>query len=1813
MNEGNLISLIHSSSPPLVKFLTILKASSSKSQILFGFSIFFKLYGFLILSSNCCYKSTLNSSLIKFTSLLRKLTLFDLYTRNINFVGYIIISVGLIIIQISIVFYLLLFFRKMEKKKKLGEIVKIPQFPKIIYYFHILFSQHILEHFILIILIWTNPKIENSNSFYTQDDNYKKYFNNKLFQNEQKNSFVVIFFFVLNLFGYLFEVLICCYIYPILNSPFFTTNSPMRFRHNSFFIFGLISQLFLSFHFAEIYLSETKLKVYHIITFFSLLIIITVYIWENLKNAEIKTKIYYLFTLMLFFILTSLIIEIFVSLSDYTLTNPMILYIFLIKLFVGSLFFLLLHYTKDKIMHNLCVKTLFNVYEDSTLLNNTHIESFYYLIEKLLPFSYIDPYKKTNSNNSICDTISIIINHEKSCKNEECKCHSINIIPNNCTDNTKFKNHLVKRIGFLIETSFIKINYTTRNNYMQVIFLSEYFFVFRKNAFMAYSITHSFLNYNYKRLSSTQLIMLYTLQYNYIKWFLDSYYKHDSFLKFNYVVKDEQFSNQFNTMLIDYCQNNIDLINLKESIESSIKIDCFEGTTDIRKISSKSLTNITNQVIFEYYKKQFLLYKKIKHKAKKFQYNKKSYSYYFKICIFFQIFSSKIPKYILQKFSLISQNKESFTGVSYNEIKEKFDQYLTKMFNKGEDKNHYIILKCNKGIRIKSISVGLCNTLNFVYPNIINEKLDSIFPSYLKDIHKRAIFGYLSENKNNFCFSKKTFIFDFQMNAIPCRVKAAVFPHLSKNLLIICEIILLERDYNILSILVDQFYDTLAISKSMEKNLSITMEIIKKYEINLLEIFDIGGNFIPKIFRGFIKKSQAYSKKLLNNINAMFGRYFYSVKHANDEGNANYLYDNKKIRIKECAEAVKIEKIKQSKVVEKKRSIVFQNLRNILTQYSETELKDDMRMKFSEMYTKFKQATLLADNNEEDLLYTIKITGEMVFNYPLFIIEMKLAQKNIDAFTISSCSQSSTKKSKFGSTRLFAKSYSSSRLPMFELDDIEKSKFLDNKLKKTGSYLENNKKSSFSRGVDLTPKLSCPQTPKNINVKPIETTMSITFENMVNKNQIKQTPLKIDGIHRTSLVIETHKKRIDKGTIITKGSVLIISIFVIILLVISIYLFVMHSGFFQRISLLVDCIFSNYFQRDKLALMISSFYTFTSHLVGTVVTEYDLSVYLSNCKNSTTRLEESFSIFYSFYKKYNVLANKNYSEILNEYEYKKIVLNFNQISYYSDYASEIYHLLYTGLKFINEEKDEKKLISDVSLLFKYSFLSTPNKEVQTNLGRILYYMLENGNKLYSNVIEKIDVRLNEDLENTLNSLFLQNLLCEGILVVGFSLSFIYTFILLFKYNKIIFHLLVSIFLIQEGGQEVKLNINLMTTQSLTLFVNLLKNFNFENYLQFKKRKVEITNQKPSGKMISSTTGTDQVSLSTLNNTNSQNLNSCASIQQTNKGLLSNSRISGRSTNSISLLQKLNNNNINPNLIPKRYQSNTKYPPNVTISPSLFELKYFKIITIFKAISICLFILCLIFCVIRYYLCFFYIKDIRLTKNYFLFLSGKYAITTIVFNSIRKCMHTSNTYLSEVDQFSNWLEIIDSSSNLIESSSYKFPLTNQFLEQNKMKMSDKKINLNLICGDSQICINELKLGNQNNYCNDGVDLGLKTILQKFTQIISELGRISNEDINLKYITDYVKNNKLSTLESTVEFIIQQVQVSLYDCFQADHTNLRKTKERNMRIVNFTTIILGLGFIVAAVILINVVIKNMFEIVFFGTKKTKLLLKELYTEG
>ena len=140
-----------------------------------------------------------------------------------------------------------------------------------------------------------------------------------------------------------------------------------------------------------------------------------------------------------------------------------------------------------------CEHSIFNIHYGLGESKKIDFESFFYLLEKLFLFNKATSEK---DKNCLCAILSAILFHIKTCQIEYCKCKHLILIPQKYQKKEILKIILLKRIGFIIETSFIKINYTLRNNFELTLLLSEYFFLIKKNYFMAYSILHSYFLMN---------------------------------------------------------------------------------------------------------------------------------------------------------------------------------------------------------------------------------------------------------------------------------------------------------------------------------------------------------------------------------------------------------------------------------------------------------------------------------------------------------------------------------------------------------------------------------------------------------------------------------------------------------------------------------------------------------------------------------------------------------------------------------------------------------------------------------------------------------------------------------------------------------------------------------------------------------------------------------------------------------------------------------------------------------------------------------------------------------------------------------------------------------------------------------------------------------------------------------------------------------------------------------------------------------------------------------------------------------------------
>jgi hypothetical protein len=107
INVSTLFNRIHSSTPPLVKILLLFKYSTSQTSYFYFLVFFLKFYGPLIITSNFNYNSSSsNTSIIKLTNILRKMTFTEFYSNSTSSaIIYYAISSFIFFIELSLLIY----------------------------------------------------------------------------------------------------------------------------------------------------------------------------------------------------------------------------------------------------------------------------------------------------------------------------------------------------------------------------------------------------------------------------------------------------------------------------------------------------------------------------------------------------------------------------------------------------------------------------------------------------------------------------------------------------------------------------------------------------------------------------------------------------------------------------------------------------------------------------------------------------------------------------------------------------------------------------------------------------------------------------------------------------------------------------------------------------------------------------------------------------------------------------------------------------------------------------------------------------------------------------------------------------------------------------------------------------------------------------------------------------------------------------------------------------------------------------------------------------------------------------------------------------------------------------------------------------------------------------------------------------------------------------------------------------------------------------------------------------------------------------
>ena len=177
-----------------------------------------------------------------------------------------------------------------------------------------------------------------------------------------------------------------------------------------------------------------------------------------------------------------------------------------------------------------------------------------------------------------------------------------------------YSHNLLERISFLIESSFVKIDFS--ENCELCLILSEHFFFIRDNPIMAYSFIQTLLIYNLDHLSISQILNCYEICQKYIEAMLNYKYRL-KMLKKNPKANEDKFahdnlmeSNFKETFLVyekirkiqeimnDYCQVIIEIIKKRNIVEESVKFRKIEDTGEILSLDFTYLTD--DKIAFKY-------------------------------------------------------------------------------------------------------------------------------------------------------------------------------------------------------------------------------------------------------------------------------------------------------------------------------------------------------------------------------------------------------------------------------------------------------------------------------------------------------------------------------------------------------------------------------------------------------------------------------------------------------------------------------------------------------------------------------------------------------------------------------------------------------------------------------------------------------------------------------------------------------------------------------------------------------------------------------------------------------------------------------------------------------------------------------------------------------------------------------------------------------------------------------------------------------------------------------------------------------------
>ena len=1790
---------VHKNIPVYVPFLLMMKIDFTENFVFFFASYFFRFIAIIIHCGNFNIEDIQlkeNKTLSKWC---RNITAYKLVQLlGIKNMSYIVISLAIFVLFCIRIFLYGTTIHKINSKKDI-ETIRPYRFQ--IFMDHIVFILYpfLLEFLSFSIYICILP--------------------NKFIIKKDVNTLLNIIVCILNI------ILIVCYningvIYmTCVNRPLTDKKTPIKYRYSEkkFYLLFLL-QNFVIIECLSLYLEGTGLKIFRIIiviffagTFIGLF-------FTSLYTFNYPTLLNNFVDILAIFCFYSIVVEVILYFFKYNINDHLSLFFFtLIKAIIAVCF--------QYITNTLNINFLLKYAKTELFKINKEIEDTIVYEVFLFIYDMMKNIKNSKGDASSQNLLNIIFLHQAECHQMNCKCKIIQIIPYGEHYEKNFIPNLIERSSFLVESAFVQIDYS--NDYDLTLLLCEHYCYFKDNPIMAYSMVQTLLHFNYEKLKLMQLIQLYEVADKYIEVSLlmaelqlTRDLESGNKAGFNQILKENRFKDIFfmlqkikkiKKIMYTYAQNEITIIKYKELMEESIKIHKDEETGEIKKITTTFLTTSNIGKILNLLETEVEIYKDLFDYIEQLNGQKLPIEFYYKCFLFAELFwGGKITEQIVPTMYSFTNDRNMYsTNLNPSVYFILRQRYID--LNLQGNSTYNAIFKYTKGMCIEYYSEPLANRLGYHQSDVVKQNIDVLLPKDLGAPHNTAVLRFLISKQNRVFPKIKNFMFDKYNQIYNSTIYGASLPGLGRNLMILI-VIELKELINEYYFLLNKNYELMAVSENFEKNYDMSMPLIEKFGINIMDIFEINLEKLKYDFQDDIKKilnlkhnmeimtGEYFTKRLFRQNTKAGGKYNLNKFKLLDELEKEFRGDSSGTNLKFIRKLKKaqlmIEKIYNHNISESvdcstinlriNKQNVINNLVKVVNKLTEVDLHDEAYKKLTESVFKFKNYNHVkeednnmvkghAKHNTYDSYFDIEARISVLYDTPFYAFKLTEITKTTPGIQNLNDSESMNSPSQ--------RSQRSQRRVTFN--------------SRTGGT--NTQSVSLNASNNKTISLK-----KKLN----------NVQNNVKNNEIK----------------------------CFKFIAYIILSLLAILLVIYICIIFYQNNIISTGHNIFLGLYYNYYQRDKLLCLFASI--LSSYYFLFEITNYDDSQNLMNntllqgiMKSYSFDFQNSFHYFYTSYIDYKKNLNEPLTALYAARDMNKITTDWNNVPYNSDYISEAEYISYiahnAALDLDNIETAKEQ---DCPQLFQETFNKSQenrNKRVVSNFIPCMYYLCRNYNSQFYYFYQELQVESETSFLNFSQGSKKIYILIEILGMLLYIAFFGVMFFYLYQSNSMMFKNILNMFLdfTQEGAYNFKNHIdNFILIKKISEFNLLLVDFSLGILDKYNKK---ITSRSVVSGMNMSLSGDDgqgfgggikadkakddidnmkkekdhkkskkkdkkkEENKDKQTNNKQNNVMNNSKADTSKGGLLSPSMTGFNKLNNAGMtLKKGNLNNSNTNLSLNSNITTSNSQKNLTVGAggkknekkeeiddntvttdmilSKTQNKGILQIKVLNYIFALLFIVILIYFFVKLLISIGFIDDIKNIFDDFGTVSFKYSMVYYYFNTLRVLLIIpSFTDQSIFETMTK--DLIAETNNINNVLNYRmknyastYILFNAFTRsQNDTSITNIQ---QIICQDDQKCHNVLN-DKTYNMVSDGIDVAINAMVQETQNLYNDYNKTNIKDITKEEVSNRYINVKFKQVDINLNFVLSLVQERIYTAFLKDANDLTNKFQNEINIFNSCAII------------------------------------------